>query len=491
MIDKDLCGLIKRAARNDNNAFAQLYQQKSREIIYLCIRELGNVQDGQDAAQEVFIHLYNSIGKLRNVEAFNVWMNRIVMSTCNKMRRTNMKHVAVGADEGFIEEVPDDTLDSLPQEFVEDEEGRRLMVQMVDKLPEKYRKCVLLNYYEKLSYAEISEVLGITTAAVDNNLRMARKQMRAQLEKRAAKDKKFDTTPMGAVVAFGPAMHAIFTQSAQSTVTTEMITTCASGWKAVAAKQVAAGATSLGKTTLTVVGSIMAIAAIGVLVATQILPSSSSLEPDTSVGQPQGMQQVSVSEDDDVGVLSLDGKFFLYRGGAAQDTPWPDVQVEAVPAQGDAGMAATAVSDAEGNFAFYGLAPGSYSLRVVLPTGMYLAAGGPGGQVFSPQTVYHIEPGGTAPNVGIPLNADVQLGGKLNLDAVGEPHSLQGAQMLLLDEEEQVIAAAPLDETGSFRFEELVIHDAGDYTLRVEDSQNALGFTIEDKSIYLYPGYGV
>lgn len=225
--------LVERAMRKDKAAFAELCEAKAREVTYLCIQELGNVEEGRDAAQEVFIHLQKGMPRLRSAHAFNVWLNRIVFTTCNKMRHKQMKTIPeLTLDTGG--EMAD-TLSELPGDFVEDEELRRLVVGLIAALPDKYRRCVEMHYYQQLSYAEIGAVLGIDQNAVNNRLRQARGRLKAALDSYLAADSDAPTTWAVASLPLGMALPALYQLDAEATVTPNLMREALSGGRVYSA----------------------------------------------------------------------------------------------------------------------------------------------------------------------------------------------------------------------------------------------------------------
>ncbi|MDL2294721.1 RNA polymerase sigma factor, partial [Ruminococcaceae bacterium OttesenSCG-928-D13] len=259
MKDKKLLELVRKASKQNKDAFNELCNLKAREVIYLCVVEMGNQHDGEDAAQEVFIRMQKSISSLQAPEAFNVWLNRLVHNTCVNMKRDTMKHKSSIPFETFEDaEWQDDSLFSLPQAFMEDAEKRALVAEAVEALPEKYRRCVVLHYYQSLNYEQVAEVLGITTDAVNNNLRMARKYLKIELEERMR-------DPMPAawaalpLVASGPVLALSLQESAVASISSEMIAGClaAAGVPAVAAGQAAAGKSAM-QTVLKVLAPVVA-----------------------------------------------------------------------------------------------------------------------------------------------------------------------------------------------------------------------------------------
>lgn len=224
MKDKHVLGLVKKAVKGNKEAFGALCELKAREITYLCLREMGNIEDGKDAAQEVFIRMHQSITSLRSPDAFHVWLNRVILSTCNDMRRKSMKQpINVYYDDAPEKEDIPDLASEMPVDFVEREENRRLIVELVDALPQKYRRCVWLHYYQKLSYAEIAQVLDIPQDAVNNNLRMARQYLKAEIEKKHDDYRSLAAVP---VMAMGPALVKVFESSAVSEVPQALAQEC-------------------------------------------------------------------------------------------------------------------------------------------------------------------------------------------------------------------------------------------------------------------------
>lgn len=79
--------LVRRSVQGDKDAFERLCRMEAQPIIYYCIKVLGNRQDGEDAAQEVFIQMQQSIHSLKAPEAFVSWVRKLTLNVCGKMRR--------------------------------------------------------------------------------------------------------------------------------------------------------------------------------------------------------------------------------------------------------------------------------------------------------------------------------------------------------------------------------------------------------------------
>lgn len=374
MKDKQLLALVDRARKKDRAAFVKLCEMKAEEVIFLCVREMGNRQDGEDAAQEVFIRMQKSIDKLRAPEALNVWLNRLVYYTCSDMRKKKMREKTVSYDEPFLDELYDESNDGLPQSFIEQEDKRQRMIELIDDLPEKYRSCILMHYYQHMSYADIAEVLGIKENAVDNNLRMARKVLRQQLQDEETDYKQLASVP---VVAFGAGMSQLLSQVARQTVTAAVKKACMAAAGVYQAFSAASGGAAAFGSFITkpiVQGGVALLLAASIggslMYATGNLPFGA---PPTSVvsqdsGEGAMLEAIAPTEEAEENILA--GQIAPLQ--AEESTEMAGVWLELVRATGEEEVVAQIQTEEDGSFSFEGIAPGWYRLRVYLPAGALL-----------------------------------------------------------------------------------------------------------------------
>ena len=63
--------LARSAAEGDRDAFAALVNRYRQPVIRFCYRMAGSMADAEDVAQETFVNLYRSLGRLRREHAFS------------------------------------------------------------------------------------------------------------------------------------------------------------------------------------------------------------------------------------------------------------------------------------------------------------------------------------------------------------------------------------------------------------------------------------
>jgi RNA polymerase sigma-70 factor (ECF subfamily) len=69
-----------------------------------------------------------------------------------------------------------------PAQQIQQQELAELIRKALDGLNERQRVAVLLNKFEEMNYAEIAEVMGLTTKAVKSLLSRARNNLRLALQ---------------------------------------------------------------------------------------------------------------------------------------------------------------------------------------------------------------------------------------------------------------------------------------------------------------------
>jgi RNA polymerase sigma-B factor len=67
----------------------------------------------------------------------------------------------------------------------EDTENRAVILELLDRLPEREREIVRLRFYERMSQSEIAEAMGISQMHVSRLLRRSFEQMRNWLDEPA------------------------------------------------------------------------------------------------------------------------------------------------------------------------------------------------------------------------------------------------------------------------------------------------------------------
>lgn len=163
--------------RTQDNAavFAQLVRDHKKAVFAAAYAKLRNSHDAEDVTQDVFIEAYRSLGRLKNPEKIRPWLYKVTVHRCTdnlrKARRREKRERTYAAS------VPDNPIGDAG--IVEKRRGA--VLGAIGMLSEKHRVVVMLKYFAKLSYGDISKMTGLPKSTVSNHLQGAKRILRASL----------------------------------------------------------------------------------------------------------------------------------------------------------------------------------------------------------------------------------------------------------------------------------------------------------------------
>ena len=83
---------------------------------------------------------------------------------------------------GFDDSQKNEYVEFMPEESVDYAEIKRMMQEILDKLSDEQRLCVLMYYYDEMSVGEIAETLECSAGTIKSRLNYARKYIKAEVE---------------------------------------------------------------------------------------------------------------------------------------------------------------------------------------------------------------------------------------------------------------------------------------------------------------------
>ena len=72
----------------DHNAFSGIMHKYQDQVFNYCYRFLGDEAYADDCSQEIFIRVFQNLGKFQQKAKFSSWLFRIMFNTCNEMVRS-------------------------------------------------------------------------------------------------------------------------------------------------------------------------------------------------------------------------------------------------------------------------------------------------------------------------------------------------------------------------------------------------------------------
>lgn len=175
--------ILAQVVQGDSQAYRELVVRHQSLIFTLCLKMLGDREEAQDAAQEVFFQAYQSLRDYQGGAAFRSWLYKIACNKCLDIRRKKARRASIASISPLQEDAPTQSSEPTPEEHLVQSEAHSELKNAVDSLPEKYRDVVVLYHYQHLSYKEIAEFLGIEPKSVETRMSRAKKMLRDLLRK--------------------------------------------------------------------------------------------------------------------------------------------------------------------------------------------------------------------------------------------------------------------------------------------------------------------
>ncbi len=175
--------LMAKIGGGDVEAFAQLVEMHQHVVVGTVAKMLGDPNDAEDVAQQVFVRIWKSAPRYQPRAKFTTWMFTITRNLVfNELRRRQRKQSVSleQREEEFHAPEPASSAPG-PDEEALQQELERAIDAAIGKLPEKQRLAVILRRYDELPYEEIGEILGMSLSAVKSLLFRARGQLKEEL----------------------------------------------------------------------------------------------------------------------------------------------------------------------------------------------------------------------------------------------------------------------------------------------------------------------
>lgn len=187
-LDEDTT-LMVRVSEGDQQAFELLVERYRQRVIGVLFHLVGNADDADELAQEVFLRVFRSRRGYKPTAKFSTWLFTIVNNLAlNAIRNRKRKATNIASTEsGPLGARPMELLavspsGASPSRVFAREEMAEIVRQAVAQLSEDQRMAVMLHRFEGMSYKQIGDVLEKSEMAVKSLLSRARTSLREILE---------------------------------------------------------------------------------------------------------------------------------------------------------------------------------------------------------------------------------------------------------------------------------------------------------------------
>lgn len=141
---------------------------------------LGDEADARDAAQDTFVTAWRQVGKLRDPERFDAWLQRVAINAARMTRRARRRR--------GVREIPSSRVagvDGLPATAGPADVDAATLDLAMRRLPVEQRSILVLHHLEGHPVAELAEILEIPVGTVKSRLHTARQALQAAIDPEA------------------------------------------------------------------------------------------------------------------------------------------------------------------------------------------------------------------------------------------------------------------------------------------------------------------
>jgi RNA polymerase sigma-70 factor (ECF subfamily) len=165
---------IIEAAKKNPQRFEPIYKKYHEQIFRYVYQRMDSKDQAHDVTSQIFI---KAITKLHKYEfrgvPFSSWLYRIAMSEVYQYLKDSSASRTVNVDTSGLSEIVDDLDDD------DRAEQKQQLIKVIGELPEEELQMIEMRYFEKRSYREIGEILGIA----ENNAKVKTFRIVGKLKK--------------------------------------------------------------------------------------------------------------------------------------------------------------------------------------------------------------------------------------------------------------------------------------------------------------------
>lgn len=179
--DCDVLRLLRSGQRD--RAFDAVLEQYEGKVYRLCCGLLRDRALAEDVAQESLLRVWKALDSYDGRASVSTWIYAITRNRCLTALQRRRAMDSLSDSEVAAE------MEDLTTSQAEDSgEHASLLRELVDLLPERLRRTMVLYYFEDRSTSEVALMLGCPEGTVKTHLFRARAALTEQLKKRGLHD---------------------------------------------------------------------------------------------------------------------------------------------------------------------------------------------------------------------------------------------------------------------------------------------------------------
>lgn len=165
--------------RSDGNSewLGYLLQRYTTILLGVCLKYLKDEELAKDGVQHIFMKIITELEKQYQIDNFGGWLYRISVNYClTQLREKKPLHndysIANYSDEEFHDE---------KWHWEQLKQSSNLNDEL-EKLKKEQRECIIMFFYEELSYKQIADKTGLTFKEIKSHIQNGKRNLKLRLE---------------------------------------------------------------------------------------------------------------------------------------------------------------------------------------------------------------------------------------------------------------------------------------------------------------------
>lgn len=170
--------LISQVLNGNRNAFTFLVTRYQKLVIHISGRLIQRQDELEDVCQDVFLKVYQNLGKYRNECKLSTWIATIAYNTSiNYLRKFRKGDEVYPDDSAALRNLTDFRAVNYEQADL-----HRYIREQIELLPVHYRTVLTLYHLKEFSYQEIEQITGMPEGTVKSYLFRAKAILKEKLK---------------------------------------------------------------------------------------------------------------------------------------------------------------------------------------------------------------------------------------------------------------------------------------------------------------------
>ena len=168
-----------------DHEFERLVEEATDMIYSLGMRLFRNNQeDALDFVQDAFLRAYDRWESFEGRSKRSTWLYSLALNLGLNRLSKQKRMPAFAAEPGILDETVagPDTPETIVTEMLEREEVEEMLQKALEELSEQYRLPIILLYYEKMSYKDMSEQIKTSEGTLKSLVYRGKMQLRDKLK---------------------------------------------------------------------------------------------------------------------------------------------------------------------------------------------------------------------------------------------------------------------------------------------------------------------